>query len=893
MTKRNLNFLFAPRSVAVIGASSRPHSIGAIVLKNLTSGGFQGKVWAVNPKQTSIDGRRPYSKIADLPEAPELAVVCTPAATVPAVIAQLAAHGTRAAVVISAGLEAVGADGSSYQSAMLEAAKPQLLRILGPNCIGLLSPRIGLNASFARVDALPGTLAFVSQSGALTTAMLDWARSQSIGFSHFISLGNSADVDFGDVLDYLCDDPRTRAILLYVESITSARKFMSAARAAARNKPVIVVKAGRAPEGARAAMSHTGALAGSDAVYEAAFRRAGIVRVKTTRELFDAAETLARMKSFSAERLIIVSNGGGPAVLATDALIEGKGVLAPLSPSMMTQLDAVLPKNWSHNNPVDIIGDAPDKRYAAALEALVSNGAADVSDAVLLIHAPTAVASSTDIANTCAPILKNCSRAVLTCWMGGDTIKEAEKICADAGIATYSTPEEGVGAFLQVVHYRQAQRLLLEVPSSLPDHFKPQREAVRAILDTVFAADRKLLMEPEAKAVLAAYGIPVVDTRIAPDVEAVHKIALEIGFPLALKILSPDISHKSDIGGVTLNISNAEQLMSAASAMWTRCRERLPTAHLLGFSVQPMVKLEAAIELIAGIADDATFGPVMLFGHGGTAVEVLADTAMALPPLNMALAHDLVSRTRVHKLLAGYRGRPAVDERAIQLTLVQLSQLVVDFPEIVELDINPLLAGPNGIIALDARIGVERPRIPGSQRLAIRPYPQELEEWQKLDGRELLIRPIRPEDSAQHRAFLDKVSIEDMHTRFFRYVRELSTQDLASLTQIDYERAMAFIAIGTDAEGRPETLGVVRAHADPDNTEAEFAILIRSDWGGRGLGTALLSKIVAYCRSRGLRRIWGEVLTENSRMLRLAKDLGFRHEFLGDGAVRVSLELCA
>ena len=889
MSRRNLSFLLAPHSVAVIGASTRPRSIGATVFRNLMAGKFEGKVWPVNARHATVAGRKAYAKVADLPEAPELAIVCTPAATVPTIIAELGAKGTRAAIVITAGLEAEGPDGKALQSSMLEAAKPHLMRILGPNCIGLLSPRIGLNASFASADALPGSLAFVSQSGALTTAMLDWARSQRIGFSHFISLGNSSDVDFGDLLDYLCDDPHTRAILLYIESVTNARKFMSAARAAARNKPIIVVKAGRVPEGAKAATSHTGALAGSDDVYDAAFRRAGMLRVKTTRELFDAAEALARMKSLSGERLIIVSNGGGPAVMATDALIEGEGALAPLSPATLARLDAVLPNNWSHANPIDIIGDAPSKRYAAALEAVLSDTETE-NDAVLLIHAPTAVVAPEEIATACAPILKDTSRAALTCWMGADSVADAAAICANAGIPTYSTPEEGVDAFLQLVRYRRNQRQLMEVPSSLPEQFAPRREDVRTIIGKVFAENRAVLMEHEAKEVLAAYGIPVVKTRVVHAYSDLSFVARDVGFPLALKILSPDISHKSDVGGVVLNIGGIEELESVASAMWNRCLAQKPDARLMGFTLQSMVKRDAAIELITGITVDPTFGPIVLFGQGGTAVEVIADKAVALPPLNMMLAHELVSRTRVSKLLAGYRDRSPVDTRAVHLTLVQISQLAVDFPEIVELDINPLLADPSGVIALDARIRVERTASQGAERLAIRPYPQELEERLNVGEHDILLRPIRPEDFAQHREFIAHVNEEDLRTRFFRLVREVPTSELASLTQIDYERAMAFIAIEM-IDGRPATVGVVRAYADPDNIEAEFAILVRSDWKGHGLGTVLLSKLIRYCRARGIQRLVGEVMTENSRMLHLAQDCGFKVEHFGGGIASVSLDL--
>lgn len=888
MSRRNIEYLLTPRSVAVIGATDRPLSVGATVFQNIRHGGFSGPVWPVNLRSPGVGGERAYKTVAELPEAPDLAVICTPAATVPRLISDLGARGTRAAIVISSGLEAPAEDGRPLGALMLEAACPHLLRILGPNCIGLLSPRIALNASFAHIGARPGHLAFIAQSGALTTAMLDWTQSLQIGFSHFISLGNSADVDFGDLLDFLGDDPHTSAILLYIESITSARKFMSAGRAAARNKPVIVVKSGRAPDGARAATSHTGALAGADDVYDAAFRRAGMLRVSTTRELFDAAEALARLKPLSGERLSIVSNGGGPAVMATDSLVLGGGELARLSETTTHRLNAALPANWSHGNPVDIVGDAPAQRYAAALGAVIEN---PESDAVLLIHAPTAIVEPSDIARACVTVLRNCETPALTCWMGGNAVQDAKAICGKAGIPAYSTPEEAVGAFLHVAQFHRNQRQLMETPSSVPDEFQASVPIVRTIIESVLADGRDVLMEHEAKQLLAAYGVPVVETHVVSTVAELPDAARAMTFPLVLKILSPDITHKSDVGGVALGIDSIHALEAAGAAMLARCQAAQPHARILGFTLQPLVKRPEAVELIAGIAVDATFGPIILFGQGGTAVEVIADKAISLPPLNLSLARELVSRTRVHRLLAGYRDRSPVDALALHLMLVKISQLVVDFPAILELDVNPLLADHTGVLALDARVRIERTSAKSGQHLAIRPYPKELEETIRIEGREILLRPLRPEDLKQHKAFLARVSADDMRTRFLHAIHELSDRDLAYLTQLDYERAMAFIATIGDNTGVCETLGVVRAHADADNVEAEFAILIRSDFKGKGLGSALLSKLVRYCRDRGIRRIAGEVLAENARMLRLAKQCGFRIEERNEGIVSVVLEL--
>jgi acetyltransferase len=884
VSRRNLEHLFNPSSVALIGASDRPHSIGATVMHNLLHGGFAGPVWPVNLRHSEVGGAHAYRSVAQLPGTPDLAVLCTPAVSVPGLIAELGRLGTRAAIVISAGLEQTGGDGQSLGSAMLQAAEPFTLRILGPNCIGLLVPGIGLNASFAHCGASAGNLAFVAQSGALTTAMLDWARTMHIGFSHFVSLGNAADIDFGDLLDYLGRDPNTRAILLYIESIRAARKFMSAARTAARNKPVIVVKSGRTGESARAAQSHSGALAGSDAVYEAAFRRAGVLRVGTTRELFDAAEVLSRLKPYIGPRLAIVSNGGGPGVMATDALIGGGGQLVAFSPDTLGRLDCLMPGTL-YGNPLDIGGDALPERYLAALKVVLEDPNVD---ALLVIHAPTAVASVAEVAAACGPLLTSARCPTLACWLGGEEGASAASLGA---VPAYSTPEEAVGAFLHVVNYQQRQALLTEVPASISEAFQPNLAAARAIVAGVLAAGRSVLTEPEAKDVLAAYGIPVVQTRIVREIDALPSVAAALGYPVALKILSPDISHKSDVGGVALNLATDEELQQAARAMLARCRELQPDARMEGFTVQEMIRRGGAHELIAGIAVDATFGPTILFGQGGTAVEVIGDRALALPPLNATLARDLISQTRVQRLLCGYRDHPRVDMPALELALVKLSQLAADLPEILELDINPLLADQHGVLALDARIRVAASQGGATDRLAIRPYPVELEQRVEFQGGPIRLRPLRPEDFAQHQRFLARVTTDDMRTRFFAAIRELPQRDLAHLTQLDYEREMAFIAVAAGEGGSEETLGVVRACTDPDNVEAEFAVLVRSDLKGQGLGALLLEKLIRYCRGRNTQRLVGQALAQNVRMLQLAQKSGFHLQPFGYDLVEMKLVL--
>ncbi|MEN3292098.1 MAG: acetyltransferase [Burkholderiales bacterium] len=890
MSVRNLEYFFAPRSVAVIGASDKPHSVGATVLHNLIEGGFQGTIYPVNHRHATLAGRRAYASVAMLGEAPDLAIICTPPATVPGIVAELGAAGTRAAIVLTAGLGALrDASGRTLKQAALDAAKPYLLRLLGPNCVGLLVPGIGLNASFAHTGALPGRIAFVSQSGALVTGVLDWARSRGIGFSKFISLGDSADVDFGDVVDYLASDADTGAILMYMEDLKHARKFMSAARAAARSKPTLILKSGRAPEGARAAASHTGALAGADDVYDAAIRRAGMLRVLSTEDLFGAVETLARAHPLCGERLAILTNGGGPGVMATDELVCSGGSLATLSPVTLARLDELLPATWSHANPIDIIGDAPASRYAGALKVLLQDTG---SDAILFIHAPTAIVSSVEIASALVPLARAASRNILACWLGGDAVAQARRMFSDAGIPTFDTPEDAVHAFLQIVHFRRNQNLLMQAPPSVPGDFLVDRATAQAVARSALAAGRQMLSEPEAKQVLAAYGIPVVETRIALTVDEAVLGAQEIGFPVAIKILSPDINHKSDVGGVVLDLETPVAVRMAAQAMHERLSDLQPQARLHGFSVQAMARRPQANELIVGVTTDPVFGPVILFGQGGIAVEITDDHTVGLPPLNMVLARDMVSRTRVSKLLAGYRNRPAADIDAICRTLMRVAQLVTDIPEIAELDINPLLADSAGVIALDARIRVaafEQGADP-LLRLAIRPYPQELEEKIAWDGTIVTVRPIRPEDGAAHVAFFSALTPEDVRNRMFIHMRELQPSQLARFTQVDYDREMAFIVTRLTPEGASETLGVARVVADPDNVKAEFAVVVRSDLKGHGLGGILMNKLIAYCGDRGTCEIVGETLAENRRLLSLVRKLGFEVN-QGDDDITVQLRL--
>ncbi|MEY3871442.1 MAG: hypothetical protein RLZZ296_437 [Pseudomonadota bacterium] len=890
MTVRHLEAMFQPTSVALIGASDREGSLGSVVLHNLKLGGFKGPVWPVNAKHAQVDGECAWPDVNSLPFAPDLAVICTPAETVPELLSELGRKGTRAAIVLSAGLKAMTASGITIEQSMLAAARPYLLRVLGPNCIGALVTGVALNASFSPGNALPGKLAFVTQSGALATAMLDWANSRNIGFSHFVSLGDSADVDFGDMLDYLGSDPGTRAILMYVESIKTARKFMSAARAAARNKPVILVKAGRAPAGAKAAASHTGALAGSDVVFDAAVQRAGMLRVDTLEALFDAAETLSNMQHtwpLRGERLALVTNGGGAGVLAADSLSLGGGTLADLSPTTLAALDACLPTTWSKGNPVDIIGDAPVSRYQAALRVLL---AAPEVDGVLFMHAPTAIVSATQIASACLPLMQSASKPVLACWLGGAVVAAARQATAAAGIASYNTPERATAAWMQLVHFNRNQQALQQLTTASVPDLQPDRARAQNLIQQALQEGREWLGDADSQALLAAYGIPVVDTRKTVDLDAAVLAAEAMGYPVALKIISPQIIHKSDVGGVVLGLASASEVRAAAESMQAQVTKLRPDAVLQGYTVQAMAHRPGAHELIVGINTDPLFGPVLLLGEGGTSVELHASHAVALPPLNASLAQDLVQRSQLGKMLGGYRGKPAANQAALLDTLLKVSLLACDMAQVAELDMNPLLIDADGVLTVDSRVRIKISTVRDGAHLAIRPYPAALEEQIHLAGRNLLLRPIRPDDGGLLQIFYADATPADMRLRFFMVRREVPHSELARYSQIDYDREMTFIALSESATGEPRMLGEVRAVCDPDNIRAEFAIQVATRWQGRGLGHLLLDKLLRYLRARGTTEVIGECMLENLSVASLARHAGFTVE-PGSSADVVSMRM--
>jgi len=879
MSTYRLKNLLLPNSVALVGASSRQGSVGRAILGNIRKANFAGDFGLVNPYHAEIDGFAAVARLDQLPFVPELVVITAPAGAVAAIIDEAGKLGAAGALIVTAGL---GHGAGSMADATERAARKYGMRLVGPNCLGMMIPGVQLNASFAAHMPVAGNLALISQSGAIAAGMVDWAAQRAVGFSGIVSIGDQLDVDIADLLDYFALDIKTRAILLYVEAIKDARKFMSAARAAARIKPVVVVKSGRMAQGAKAAATHTGALAGSDAVYDAAFRRAGILRVSDLRELFDCAETLGRVGSPPGKRLAILTNGGGIGVLAIDRLAELGGIPAVISPATREKLDAVLPPTWSGSNPVDIVGDAGPDRYAATLEALLADTG---NDAVLVMNVQTAVASAEDIANTVTAIVRKyreqrrgAAKPVLAVWVGA--APKIISLLSDAGIPNYPTEDDAVRGFMHLVRHREVVEVLAQVPPAMPSEFAPDTATARQIVTAAIADGRQWLDPVEIKRLLEAYDIAMVPTFAAADADAAVAHASKLfaqGMTVVLKIMSRDIIHKSDVGGVVLNLTNADAVRTATADILARAKALRPEARISGVIVQAMVVRQKARELILGLANDPTFGTVVVFGRGGTAVEIINDKALALPPLDLHLARDLIERTRVSRLLRAYRDVPAVKQDAVAMVLVKLAQMAADIPEIRELDINPLLADEAGVLAVDARIvvGTAERKFAGSgpANFAVRPYPSQ---WQRhievKNGWRVLVRPIRPEDEPLIHELLRHVTPEDLRLRFFAPMKQFSHEFIARLTQLDYARAMAFVAFD---EATGDLVGVVRIHSDSIYESGEYAILLRSDLKGRGLGWALMQMIIEYSRSEGLKVISGDVLAENTVMLAMCRSLGF------------------
>ena len=876
MFRHALAPLLAPSSVALVGATEREGALGRLVWQNLAAGGLRGALTPVNPKHPQVFGQRCYARLRDLPKAPDLAVLVTPAQTIPTLLEEAGAAGVRAAVVLSSGFGETGDAGRALQAEALAAARKHGLRLLGPNCLGLMRTDAGLNATFSPVTALPGRLALLSQSGAICTAILDWAKPSGVGFSSVVSLGAAADVDFGELLDFLVADPATDAVLMYVEGIRDARRFVSALRTAARAKPVVVLKVGRHASGTRAAASHTGALTGSDAVFDAALRRGGTVRVRTYTQLFAAARLLATGRAAAGERLAIITNGGGPGVMAADSAVDNGVPLATLSKETVELLNGKLSPQWSRRNPVDIVGDAPPQRFADATSAVLADPGVD---ALLVMYSPVAVTPPEAAAHAVAEAVRGSRKPVIAAWLGDISPTRTRSYLEERGLPNFYTPENAVEAFSFLCAYQRNQAQLLEVPDALSGSLAQQHPdiaAVNAIRDRALAEKRTLLTEREAKAVLAAFGLPVPRTLLAADRESALAAAGELGYPVALKIESPDITHKSDVGGVRLNLQNAEMVASAFDDMLRHVRALQPAARISGAAVQPMLRFSHSREVLVGVATDPVFGPAITFGAGGVAVEALHDMAVSLPPLNAALARELIGRTRVARLLAKHRDIPAADTAALASILEGVSRMVCALPWLKEMDLNPVIAHPGGAVIADARIVIDPARLQAPPRyghMAIHPYPSELEgEFRLRDGSAVAVRPIRPEDASLERQFFEGLSERSRYQRFLNQMAHLPPQMLARFTQLDYDRELALVALAPDGSG---VIGVGRYAPNADGETAEFALTVADAWQGRGVGRALLERLCDCARAAGYRTLFGHILNANRDMLELSARLGF------------------
>jgi acetyltransferase len=888
MRIHNLDKIFHPHSIAVVGASEKEGRVGAALMRNLLGRGFSGDIYPINRRHRKVFDRPAYPAIRDLGVAVDLAVVATPILAVPEIVRGCAASGVGGVVIISAGGKEIGEAGKKLESVIQKEAGPSGMRIIGPNCAGIVCSRAGLNASFAHQMPLPGKMAFVSQSGAICTAILDLSIQEKIGFSYFVSLGDMLDVDFGDMIDYLGGEPDVSSIVLYVESLTRFRNFMSAARAVSRIKPIIALKAGRTEAGARAAASHTGALAGEDSIYDAAFERAGILRVKTFEELFDCAELLAKQPKPKGSGLAIVTNAGGPGVMAADTLSDYGYEPVTLGEETREKLDEILPPFWSRRNPIDMLGEASPELYRQVVTICLQ---AREVDGLLIMSAPQALTDTSETAAALVELIRDQSIPIITAWVGGTEMQRGRDIFNAAGIATFDTPERAVRAFMNIYRNSLNTEMLQQIPSRLPQKLAFDRQKAKKLIRDGLFFENRLLSESESKALLSAYGIPINRTETAATGEAAVKIAREIGFPVVLKINSRDIIHKSDVGGVFLDLNTEKDVAAAYDQIIGSTRARLPQAKIQGVSVQPMMK-RSGYELILGAKKDRDFGPVILFGMGGTFAEVFKDQAVALPPLNRLLARRLMEKTAVFRLLQGYRNLPPANLELLEEILIRLAQLVIDFSEIKELDINPLIVAGDEARVIDARVLLESPQTPAPLHLVISPYPDEYEKHVRTDtGIGIFIRPIRPEDAPLLVALFDTLSPQSVYFRFFTPLRYLPRSFLARFTQIDYDRHIALVAL-SESEPIEKMLGVARVITGRNPREAEFAVAVGDPWQGQGIGAALLQHCLLIARERGIEKVNGTVLAENTHMLALGRKLGFRiQKAEGAGEYGLSIDL--
>ncbi len=874
----NLDKIFSPKSIAVVGASEKAGTVGEALIRNLAGGGTSAALYPVNPGYNEIKGMKAFRSISDIRNEVDLAVIATPISTVPTIAKECVENGVGGAIVISAGGKEIGEKGRDIEKRIVEISYEGGLRIVGPNCLGVMVPGKRINASFASDMPRYGNLAFVSQSGAICTAILDLAFKEQIGFSHFVSIGSMIDVDFGDMIDYLGNDPQAKSILLYIENLTNFRKFMSAARAVSRVKPIVVLKSGRSAAGAKAAASHTGAMAGEDSIYDAAFQRTGVVRVDTIQELFDCAELMAKQPRPTGSRLGIITNGGGPGVMAVDALARFNLDPVPLDNEILEQLNKVLPPFWSHNNPIDILGDSPPSRFAETIDICVKS---KKFDGLLVILAPQALSKPVDVAHKLIETMEGKNFPVFAVWLGGRDMAPGIEILNKAGIPTYGTPERAIRAFLYMFDYSRNLDLLSQIPPKLHKNLTFDRQTAEEKIKGNLKNDGRFLEETESKAIVSAYGIPVNETKIAATKEEAVYVADRMGYPVVLKVLSPDISHKTDAQGVQLDLIDAGHVAEAYDRIMQGAKNYNPDARVNGVTVQPLI-LRPDLELLVGAKKDPNFGPVVLFGMGGIYTEIFKDRALGLPPMNRLIVQRMLEQTRVYKMLKGYRGRRGVDMVKMEELILRLSQLMVDFPQIKELDMNPVIVKDGVPFAIDARILLEESAVRSPMHLVISPYPEHFESREKTEsGIEILIRPVKPEDADLFCELFNTLSPTSIYYRFFRAIKQLTHAMLARFTQVDYDREVSMVAVRDEGDGE-KMYGISQVFIHPDGKHGEFSILVGDPWHGKGIGAKLLEHVLKISKHRGLENVWGTVLKENINMLALGKKLGFSSKWSGN-----------
>jgi len=891
LVTENLDNIFNPKSIAVVGASDKKGSVGFSLMVNLTQKGYEGKVYPVNIKKDEILGVKTFKRVGEIPEKVDLAIIATPAKTVPSIVEECGKAGIIGLIIVSAGFKEIGPKGKELEKQISEMKNKYGLRIVGPNCLGIIRPSSKLNATFSNKIPKPGNIAVISQSGALGSAMLDWAIHENIGFSNFVSIGSMLDVDFGDLIDYFGNDPKTKSILMYIEGITQARKFMSAARHFARTKPIIVVKAGKFSESAKAVASHTGALTGSDMTYNAALRRAGIVRVEDIGDLFNCAEVLGVQPLPKSPRLAIITNAGGPGVMTADSVIAEGGKLAKLSQKTIDELNKVLPPFWSRGNPIDILGDAQSDRYEATLNACIKD---ENIDGMLIIYTPQGVADPEKIAQNISKIVKKKAgnKPILTSFMGHEEVEKANEILNQNNIPTYSTPEQGVKTYMYMYQYSRNLEMLYQTPEELPVDSVPPKRPINVIIKEAAKQNREILTETEAKQLLENYRIPIVKTVIAKAENEAVGAASNIGYPVVMKILSPQIVHKSDIAGVILDIKSRAELVESYRSLMERVKEKAPNAQIQGVTIQPMIN-KTGYEVILGAQTDSLFGPVVLFGMGGVGVEIFKDISIGLPPLNQNLARRMIEETKVYKLLKGFRNMPPANIKLLEETIIRFSQMLIDFPQIKEVDINPLFVNEKEVIALDARIVIDKEKVfkkvEAHEHLVISPYPKKYETvWKMRDGRQVLLRPIKPEDEPLWLDMFKSFSEEAVRYRFFNIIKDTPHEVRIRYCNIDYDREIGIVA--ELQNGKRKFLGVVRLITEADGKNGEIAFIVVDKYQNLGLGSKMVDYMIEISKEKGLETIYAMMLKDNYRAIRLLRKMGFTIQYEED-VVKASLNL--